>query len=143
MNPCFLIFDRKVSPVLYLPLQVSEVLSLGKIGTDSCPHKQTHVAGVEMLALFLRENWFQVYKKTGKEKRKHMDDHFLGHAYFNREEIYSFLLIFDVKLETRKSNYSVNHASSIITINIKNSRFNHCIEWGEWTHFLLLQHIVK
>lgn len=41
----------------------------------------------------------------------------LDHANVNREE-HSFLFFY-VKLEMRKSNSSVNHASAIITINKK------------------------
>lgn len=41
----------------------------------------------------------------------------LDHANVNREE--AFISSFHVKLEMRKSNSSVNHASAIITINKK------------------------
>lgn len=62
----------------------------------------------------------------------------LDHANVNREE-HSF---FYVKLEMRKSNSSVNHASAIITINKKIQEDSITVQDGKIpTHFLY--HIVK
>lgn len=64
----------------------------------------------------------------------------LDHANVNREE-HSFLFFY-VKLEMRKSNSSVNHASAIITINKKIQEDSITVQNGKVpTHFLY--HIVK
>lgn len=100
-------------------------------------HLSIHIGLSQTLVLQMQKLLLCFSDKTGFRQKIGMIT-LLDHANVNREE-HSF---FYVKLEMRKSNSSVNHASAIITINKKIQEDSITVQDGKVpTHFLY--HIVK
>lgn len=120
---------------------------LWTLGIGSCVHTRTHPhtrlsihTGLsQTLVLQMQKLLLCFSDKTGFRQKIGMIT-LLDHANVNREE--AFFSFFYVKLEMRKSNSRVNHASAIITINKKIQEDPITVQNGKApTHFLY--HIVK